>query len=120
MKTAATFTLFCLMLAWSGCNYAKPMMYIDVANQSGHPLLNVEVKYPSRFGGSDFGVPELDNQTTHRQMVPLAAPCRFSVEFDDKAGKHYAHNFDLGAKCPPEVYFAVGGGMTVNQWTATP
>ena len=48
-KVPAPFQLACssaLLLIFSGCNYAKPMMYVDVDNRSGHPMENLEVKDP--------------------------------------------------------------------------
>ena len=97
MKLAAEGVLACLLLAVlaaAGCNYVKPMMYFNVVNHSGRAMENIEVKYPS----GSFGLPELGNEQTHRHMVPIGAPCKFGIEFEDQAGKKYAGNFDLGTK----------------------
>jgi hypothetical protein len=114
MKTVASLALVCLLvlgLASVGCNYAKPIMYINIANHSGHPMENLEVKYPTGI----FGLPELRDEQTHRHMAPIGTPCKFSVSFEDQLGKKYSENYDLGAKCPVEIAFEVGGGMTVSE-----
>jgi hypothetical protein len=119
MKASSLFALFCLpglLLALAGCNYTKPVMYIDLANHSGHSLENLEVKHPTGI----FGLPELRNEQMHQHMAPMGTPCKFSVEFDDSGGKHYVNNFDLGAKCPKEIAFEIGAGMSVSQRTAKP
>jgi hypothetical protein len=124
MKHSALLALICallLLLASAGaCNYMKPVMYVDIANRSGHTLQNIEVKHPTRGGTGQFGLPNLRTDQVHRHMIPVGTPCRFAVEFDDEAGKHYAHDFALGDKCPTEVLFEIGGGMSVSQQTATP
>jgi hypothetical protein len=48
-------------------------------------------------------------------MVPIGAPCKFGIEFEDQAGKKYVGNFDLGTKCPTEISFEVGAGMSVTE-----
>jgi hypothetical protein len=105
-----------LLLASSGCNYVKPVMYIDIANHSGHPLENLEVKYPTGI----FGLPELRDEQTHRHMTPIGTPCRFSISFEDQTGKAYTGNYDFGAECPAEVAFEVGSGMSVSQRKVRP
>jgi hypothetical protein len=119
MKCSAPVLLACtaaLLLVSSGCNYVKPMMYVDLENQSGHPMENLELKYPN----GSFGLPELRDQQTHQHMVPIGAPCKFSISFEDQAGKAYTGDFDFGAKCPAEVAFAVGAGMSVSQRVVRP
>jgi hypothetical protein len=119
MKFCAPVLFACLadlLLASSGCNYVKPVMYIDIANHSGHPMENLEVKYPAGI----FGLPELRNEQTHRHMVPLGAPCKFSIAFEDQTGKAYVSTYDFGAKCPAEVAFEVGAGMSVSQREVRP
>ncbi len=119
MKPAAQVVFACLaavVLAASGCNYAKPMMYIDIANHSGHPMENLEVKYPTGI----FGLPELRDEQTHRHMAPIANPCKFSIAFEDQTGKKYAGKYDLGAKCPTEVAFEVGPGMSISERLVRP
>jgi len=114
MKIAARLLLACLTAATvlvAGCNYVKPIMYINIANHSGQPMRNLEVKHPTGI----FGLPELRNEQTHRHMAPLGSPCKFSIAFEDQTGKKYAGNYDLGAKCPLEVVFDVGQGMSVNE-----
>jgi hypothetical protein len=113
MKTAARVVLACvtaMALFASGCNYVKPIMYIDVANHSGQPMRNLELKYPT----GSFGLPELRDQQTHRRMTPMGTPCKFSLAFEDQAGKKYTGDYDLGATCPMEVAFEVGAGMSVS------
>jgi hypothetical protein len=113
MKIAARVVLACLTavtLFASGCNYVKPIMYINVANHSGQPIRNLELKYPT----GSFGLPELRNEQTHRRMTPLGSPCKFSIAFEDQTGKKYTGDYDLGTKCPTEVAFEVGAGMGVN------
>ena len=113
MKTAGHVVLAGLsavVLAASGCNYAKPMMYIDIVNHSGHPMENLEVKYPA----GTFGLPELRNEQTHRRMAPAGTPCAFRITFEDQTGKKYAQDYDLGAKCPTEAAFEVGDGMSIS------
>jgi hypothetical protein len=113
MKTAAQLvcsSLAAAVLAASGCNYVKPVMYIDVANHSGHAMENLEVTHPS----GTFGMPELRDEQTHQHLTPIATPCQFSIKFQDQSGKKYAGTYDLGAKCPTEVSFDVGPGMSVS------
>jgi|GEM_PF-1512173 len=113
MKSAAHISFACLTAAAlfaSGCNYAKPMMYIDVVNHSGHRIENLEVKHPTGI----FGLPKLQNEQTHRHMAPSGTPCKFSISFEDQSGRKYAGNYDLGSKCPTEVSFDVGAGMSVS------
>lgn len=119
MKPAAHVVLTCLTvtaLFASGCNYTKPVMYINVANHSGHPMENVEVKHPTGI----FGLPELRNEQTHRHMAPIGTPCKFALAFEDQTGKKYVANYDLGKKCPAEIAFEVGNGMSVNERQVRP
>lgn len=119
MKPAAQVVSACLVavvLAASGCNYAKPVMYIDIANNSGHAIKNLEVKHPSGI----FGLPELREEQTHRHMAPMATPCKFSIEFEDQTGKKYSGTYDLGARCPTEVAFEVGPGMSISERLVRP
>jgi hypothetical protein len=119
MKPAAHVVLACLTIAAlsaSGCNYAKPVMYIDIANHSGHPMENIEVKHPTGI----FGLPELRNEQTHRRMAPIGTSCKFSVAFEDQTGKKYSDNYDFGTKCPTEIAFEVGPGMIVSARQARP
>jgi hypothetical protein len=53
-------------------------------------------------------------------MTPIGSPCKFKLAFDDQTGKHYVSDYDLGAKCPTELVFEVGAGMSVSQRTAKP
>lgn len=103
-------------MATAGCNYVKPIMYIDVANHSGHPLRNLEVKHPT----GSFGMPELRNEQEHQHLTPIGAPCKFSISFEDEAGKKYNRDYDLGAKCPLEVAFEVGAGMSISEKQVRP
>jgi len=105
-----------VLLAFSGCNYVRPMMYLDIGNYSGHPMENLEVNYPMGF----FGLPELRDGQTHRRMVPIGTPCTFRMSFEDQTGKTYVSKYELGAKCPTEVDFEVGAGMIVSQRVARP
>ena len=123
MKTFSPFALFCavfcpslLLLTSGACNYTRPVMYIDIANRSGHALENLEMKHP----GGTFGLSMLRDQQTHQHMAPHASPCKFTLAFDDLAGKHYVGDYDLGAQCPAEVVFEVGAGMRVSQRTERP
>lgn len=119
MKCSAALLLTCatvLLLSLAGCNYAKPMMYVDVENRSGHPMENLEVKYPTGI----FGLPELGDGQTNRQMVPFGEPCKFRVAFQDQAGKAYVREYDLGAKCPTEIAFDIGAGMSLSQRVVRP
>jgi len=77
---------------------------------------NLEVKDPTGI----FGLPELRNQQTHRQMAPIGTPCKFSIAFEDQTGRKFAENFDLGTKCPLEVAFEVGDGMRVTEKQVRP
>ena len=119
MKLSAPILLACmaaLLLAFSGCNYAKPMMYVNIENRSGHPMENLEVKDPDGI----FGLPELLDGQTHREMVPIKAPCSFKIAFQDQTGKAYVYEYDFGAKCPTEVAFEVAAGMSVSQQVVRP
>jgi hypothetical protein len=103
--------LAAVFFSLAGCNYVKPVMYVQIVNRSGHPMRNLEVKHPSGI----FGLPELGDEQTHRHMVNAGAPCKFSIAFEDQSGKPYHGNFDLGAKCPTEVAFDIGPGMQVSE-----
>jgi hypothetical protein len=119
MKWSAPVLLACmaaLLLAFSGCNYVKPMMYVDIDNHSGHPMENLEVKYPA----GSFGLPELRDEQSHQHMVPIGTPCKFSIAFEDQTGKAYTRDYDFGAKCPAEIAFEVGAGMIVTQRVVRP
>ena len=120
MKPAAHAILVVCLVAVTlfacGCNYVKPVMYINIANHSGHPMENLEVKHPSGI----FGLPELRNEQTHRRMTPIGTPCKFSIEFEDQTGKKYAYNHDFGTKCPSEIAFDVGAGMSVSERRVRP
>jgi hypothetical protein len=119
MKPAAHVVLACLtaaMLSASGCNYIKPVMYINIANHSGRSMENLELKHPT----GTFGLPELRNEQIHRHMAPIGTPCKFSIAFEDQTGKKYAGNYDLGAKCPTEISFDVGAGMSVSERQVRP
>lgn len=109
-----------LLLAWivcsAGCNYVKPVMNIEIVNQSGHPIENLEVKHPTGI----FGMPELRDGQTHRYLAPIGTPCRFSINFEDQTGKTYTSSADFGAKCPTEVAFDVGEGMKVSSRQVRP
>lgn len=114
MKIAARVIPACLMAAalmLSACNYTKPVMYINLANVSGHTMRNVELKYPT----GTFGLPELRSGQTHQHMAPIGTPCKFNVKFEDDAGKKYATDYDLGEKCPTEIVFEVGGDMKISE-----
>jgi hypothetical protein len=100
-----------MVLVSPGCNYVKPMMYIDIVNRSGQPMRNLEVQHPT----GTFGLAQLGNEQTHRRMVPIGSPCKFSIAFEDQTGKKYAGSYDLGAKCPTEVAFEAGAGMSVSE-----
>jgi len=119
MKNSVNVALTCIsavVLASSGCNYVKPIMYIDIANHSGLPMKNLEVKYPT----GSFGMPELRNEQTHQRMTPLGAPCKLSLAFEDQTGKKYSSDYDLGSKCPKEVAFEVGTGMSISEKQVRP
>jgi hypothetical protein len=119
MKAAADVLLVCLaaiLLSLAGCNYVKPMMYVQVVNRSGHPMENLEVKHSA----GTFGLRELRDEQTHREMVPFGTPCNFSVAFEDQTGKPFVGKFELGAKCPTEVAFDVGAGMSVTERLVRP
>jgi hypothetical protein len=93
-----------------GCNYVKPVMYVNIANHSGHPMENLELKHPT----GTFGLPELRNEQIHRHMLPIGTPCKFTIKFEDQTGKKYVDDYDLGAKCPTEIALEVGVGMSVS------
>jgi hypothetical protein len=102
-----------LMLAIAGCNYTKPVMYVNLANNSGEALRNVELKYPTGI----FGLPELRNGLTNSRMVPMGEPCSFAVFFEDVRGAEHKQTFELGAKCPVEVQFDVAPGFSISERT---
>jgi len=119
MKLAARAVFACLSLvglAASGCNYAKPMMYVNVANHSGRSMENLEVQYSA----GTFGLPELRSEQTHQRMLAFGTPCKFNIKFEDQAGKKYAETIDFGAKCPTEVSFEVGSGMSITEKLVRP
>jgi hypothetical protein len=53
-------------------------------------------------------------------MIPIAKPCQFGIDFDDRSGKHYSKSFDFGTKCPTEIAFEIGAGLSVSQRTVRP
>jgi hypothetical protein len=112
MKPAARLlvSLAAVVMAASGCNYIKPIMYIDVANRSGEAMRNLEVKHPTGM----FGLAELRDGQTHRYMAPIGAPCKFKLDFEDRAGRKYSGDYDFGAKCPLEIALEVGPGLKVS------
>lgn len=119
MKPASRAVFACIATALlfpCGCNYAKPVMYINIVNRSGHPMENLEVKHPTGI----FGLPELANEQTHRHMLPTGTSCKFSIAFEDQTGKKYSGNYDLGKRCPTEISFDVGDGMTVSERQVRP
>ena len=85
MKYAADVLLLCLaaVLFLAGCNYAKPMMYVQIANRSGHPMENLEVKHPT----GSFGVPELRNEQTRRGDVAIRNAMQFQRHVSRSDGK---------------------------------
>jgi hypothetical protein len=114
MKIDARVLFLCLIISTlfaAGCNYIKPMMYINVSNQSGQSIRNLEVRYPA----GTFGIPELRNGQTHRHMSAMGAPCKLGIVFEDQPGKKFSADYDLGAKCPAEFAFEVAGGMTISE-----
>jgi len=114
------YALCVLLAASAACNYARPVMYVDVVNLSGRTINNVEVKHPARGGTGQFGLPSLGDEQTHRHMIPQGEPCRFRLQFDDTSGKQHAQDFDLGAKCPTQVRFEIDPAMSVSYRTAMP
>ena len=116
MKSAALLSCLIALLALAGCNYVKPMMYVQIVNRSGQRMENLEVKCPTGI----FGLPELRDEQTHRHLLPVGTPCKFSIAFEDQSGKPHVGNFDLGAKCPTEVAFDVGAGLLVSERVVRP
>ena len=116
MKSALLPCLMAASLALAGCNYVKPMMYVQIVNRSGQRMENLEVKCPTGI----FGLPELRDEQTHRHLLPVGTPCKFSVAFEDQSGKPYAGSFDLAAKCPTEVAFDVGAGLQISERLVRP
>ena len=123
MRFSARFLPACLaalLMAWvaasAGCDYTKPVMYIDIVNRSGHPMENLEVNYPT----GSFGMPELRNGQTRQYLAPIGAPCKFTVSFSDQTGKAYTGSYDLGTKCPSEAAFDVGSTMSVTSRVVRP
>lgn len=123
MKASSLLAWLCLpflLLACTGCNYVKPVMYVQIVNRSGQAVENLEVKHPTERGPGQFGLPELRDEQTYRHMIPIAKPCQFGIDFDDRSGKHYSKSFDFGAKCPTEIAFEIGAGLSVSQRTVRP
>ncbi len=104
------------VLLAAGCNYVKPVMYIDIANHSGRTMINIEVTHPTGI----FGLPELRGEQLHQHMAPIGTPCKFSIAFEDQSGKKYAQNFEIGTKCPTEISFDIGEGMSITERQVRP
>ena len=120
MKNSLCFVVSCLALfLMVACNYAKPVMYVDIVNNSGHAIQNLEVQHPTDRGPGQFGLPALRSEQRHQHMIPIGTPCHFRVQFDDESGKHYAQEFDLGQQCPTQVVFELDAGMKVSERTGT-
>jgi len=94
----------------SGCNYIEPVMYVEIANRSGQKMENLVVQYPR----GTFGLSVLGDQQTHRRMLTLGEPCKFTITFQDPSGKTQSSEFDLGTKCPTEEFFNVGPGFRIS------
>ena len=105
-----------LLMAIAGCNYTKPVMYVNLMNNSGEAIRNVELKYPTGI----FGMPELRSGLTKSRMVPKGEPCSFAVFFEDTHRTEHKQQFELGAKCPLEVEFNVGPGFVISEKTLRP
>jgi hypothetical protein len=116
----ALFCLAALLLVSAACHYRKPMMYVEVANHSGHEMENLEVDYPNGDDVSSFGMPELRDGQTSRHLVPTGWPCKFTITFGDQNGKQYLKNFDLGSQCASETAFAVDSEMKISRVAAQP
>jgi hypothetical protein len=114
MRSFPRFLLPCLpvllLLLTAGCNYAEPVLYVSVSNNSGETMHNLVVQCPK----GTFGLPVLRDGQTHRRMVPVASPCKFTISFKDAAGKAHQAEYDLGPQCRPEEVFEVGAGMKVT------
>ena len=115
LAVSALFSLIALALV--SCNYREPWMYIDVVNNSGGELRNVEVDYP----GGSFGLSLLNNEQTHRELVQVNGPCVFQLKMENHEGlKKITKNMDFGDKCPKEVSFNVGPNMLIDGTVVQP
>lgn len=111
----AAFALVTFALA--ACNYTKPWMHIDVVNNSGAEIRNVEVDYP----GGSFGLYLLGNEQTHREFVQVSGPCIFKLRMADKQGNQkITKGLDFGDKCPNEISFNVGPNLLINGTVTRP
>jgi hypothetical protein len=113
MKSFHLYLLACMaavLLLCAGCNYTEPVMYVEIANRSGQKLENVVVQYPR----GAFGLPMLRDGQTHRRMLTLGSPCKFSIAFQYPPGTAHSSDFDLGTKCPTEELFEVGPGLRIS------
>jgi hypothetical protein len=113
MKKILAVVAATLLMVIAGCNYTKPVMYVNLANNSGEAIRNVELKYPTGI----FGLPELRSGLTNSRMVPKGEPCSFAVFFEDARHAEHKQTFELGAKCPMEVEFNVQPGFAISERT---
>ncbi|MDR3764726.1 MAG: hypothetical protein P4M01_11575 [Acidobacteriota bacterium] len=109
MKLALPIALAAASLL-TACNYTKPVMYLDVTNQSQGVMRNIELTHPT----GTVGIPQLRPGDGHQHMTPIGAPCKFQLKFEDEDGRLHQKDFDLGEKCPVELSFDVTNGMQVN------
>jgi hypothetical protein len=112
MKSFHLYLLACMAAALlcSGCHYLRPDMYVELANRSGQTMHNVTVQCPV----GTFGLPELRDGQTHRHLMPLGSPCKFTIAFQEPSGKARKEDFDLGPNCPTEELFEVGPGLRIT------
>jgi hypothetical protein len=114
-RTTSLLLLLAALALLAGCNYAKKIVYVEIANRSGQPMRNVELKYPS----GSFGLAELRGDQSHERMVPAGSPCAFELNFEN-SGKKFSQKADFGAQCPLRVGFDVGEGMKISSRVVKP
>lgn len=121
MKRVAFF--FLLTTLCVGCsNFKRQQMYIQLNNQSGVTLRNIEIDYP----GGVYGMSALENDHTNRKLQAIgessaAMPtgtvgktCKFTLKFEDNRRAQVSKDWDFGTNCPQEVSLTIGQDFSVS------
>ena len=116
MKSLPLLSAVLALACAAGCNYAKQVVTIDLANRSGETIRNIEVTHPT--GG--YGLAELKDGQMNQYKAPAGSPCKFELDFQDAAAKKYTGNYDFGTKCPAEIALEVGAQLRVTSRAVRP
>lgn len=103
--------VLCFTLVYVACNYTRPGMYIDVVNNSGAALQNIEVDYP----GGTYGLTNLAPNQKDHHWAQISPPCRFSLRLQDHSGHALPERkFEIGSACPKEIAFEIDAQYNIS------